>query len=559
MARAGEVEESPVEPRTPLASRASVLHVLVLALATLIVWWPRWHGPIDLRYDGAVYYELGTSLAQGRGYRLLNEPGEARALQYPPLLPAWIALHQRVLGSSDVRVVGPALRHSMAFVALAYALATYALARRHVPGAWACAASLLVSLSFYTVFLSDLCFTEVPFALVTVGFFLAQGARARGPRAILSPLLAAGAFFLRTAGVALLGSWALESVLRRQWRVAALRALVALACVISWQTYVASVRASPEYEHAAYPYQRAPYQYYNVSYAENLSLRDPFRPEAGQLERAALLQRLGTNLAPLGLALGETVSAPGGYWRWPWERWFKPLGLAVHSLAGILPTLALALLVAFGLVRLARGGERGLVLYVLASLALILPLPWPVQIPRYVAPLAPFLALALMVGLRTLLARRAALVVGGVLGVQAFTARQLFAHSHLSYSIPPASADAEPTPARAFLFEDARDWRAFYASLDWLARNTPADARVASSCPHLVHLVTGRTAVMPPFEADPREAQRLLDAVPIEYLLVDRFRFLDVAEHYLVPVIADESLWEPVHREAEVLTIYRRR
>ncbi len=57
-----------------------------------------------------VYYVLGTSLAEGKGYRLLNEPGEIQANQYPPLLPLIIAAHQIVLGTSDPHVVGPWLR-----------------------------------------------------------------------------------------------------------------------------------------------------------------------------------------------------------------------------------------------------------------------------------------------------------------------------------------------------------------------------------------------------------------------------------------------------------------
>jgi hypothetical protein len=63
--------------------------LLLLALSIVIVglWIPRWAGPVDLRWDGAVYYILGSSIAEGKGYRLLHEPGEIEAGQYPPLLP----------------------------------------------------------------------------------------------------------------------------------------------------------------------------------------------------------------------------------------------------------------------------------------------------------------------------------------------------------------------------------------------------------------------------------------------------------------------------------------
>ena len=78
---------------------------VVVAIA-LLVWLPRLSGPIDLRWDGGVYYLLGTSLAEGHGYRIPSEPGSPEALQYPPLLPAVVALHQRALGTTNPRCRG---------------------------------------------------------------------------------------------------------------------------------------------------------------------------------------------------------------------------------------------------------------------------------------------------------------------------------------------------------------------------------------------------------------------------------------------------------------------
>lgn len=78
----------------------------ILVLLVVVLWLLRFQGPIDLRGDGGVYYVLGTSLAEGKGYRLLNEPGEIQANQYPPLFPLIIAAHQLVLEASVPLVVG---------------------------------------------------------------------------------------------------------------------------------------------------------------------------------------------------------------------------------------------------------------------------------------------------------------------------------------------------------------------------------------------------------------------------------------------------------------------
>src|ERR1700730_1093116 len=88
----------------------------VIIVVAFLLWVPRFSGPIDLRWDAGVYYLLGTSLANGQGYRIQSEPGSPEALQYPPLLPAVVALHERVVGTNDPAVVAPLLRIMYAVV-----------------------------------------------------------------------------------------------------------------------------------------------------------------------------------------------------------------------------------------------------------------------------------------------------------------------------------------------------------------------------------------------------------------------------------------------------------
>ena len=262
--------------------------IAVIALA-LLLWAPRFSGPIDLRWDAGVYYLLGTSLAKGEGYRIASEPGSPEALQYPPLLPALVALHQWALGTTDPAIVAPWLRSSYVALFLIYSLIVLALAKRHLSPGFALAATALCMLHIMTVFLSDLLFAELPFAVVSVLFALvaASGVPTSRPwpREMASFALAATGFLLRTTGVALLAAWVMDAVMRRQWRFAVVRGALALVPILLWQAHVERVRASDEYRRPAYSYQRAPYQYYNVSYAENVLLIDPFRPELGRLDR----------------------------------------------------------------------------------------------------------------------------------------------------------------------------------------------------------------------------------------------------------------------------------
>src|SRR3954464_1934150 len=110
-----------------------VRYPLILLVVALGLWAPRLRGAIDLRYDAGVYYILGTSLAEGKGYRLLNEPGEIQAVQYPPLLPAVVALHQTFLHSHDWVRVGIALRRTFLLLSLLYIVSAFLLARLFLP------------------------------------------------------------------------------------------------------------------------------------------------------------------------------------------------------------------------------------------------------------------------------------------------------------------------------------------------------------------------------------------------------------------------------------------
>ena len=224
---------------------------VVVVMLALVVWAPRLNGPIDLRYDAGVYYLLGTSMAKGEGYRIPSEPGSPEALQYPPLLPALVALHQWALGTTDPVIVAPWLRSSYAALFVAYSLVVLALAKRHLSTGFAVAATALSMLHIMTIWMSDLLFAELPFAVVSVVFALvaASGLPTSRPwvRETASFALAAAGFLLRTIGVALLAAWVMEALIRRRWRLAVVRGALALIPIVLWQAQVERVRTSDEY------------------------------------------------------------------------------------------------------------------------------------------------------------------------------------------------------------------------------------------------------------------------------------------------------------------------
>jgi hypothetical protein len=560
-----------------------------LLILAVLLWIPLMRGPIDLRWDAGAYYVLGTSIAQGQGYRLLSEPGDPQAVQYPPLLPLLVAGHQRLLGTSDPVVVGKWLRTTFGLILLAVVVVTYVLGRRWLSPRQAFIVGAIYLLSRETYFLTSLLFAEIPFTLVSLLFFLPR--RPGWRKEIGAGTCAIAAYLLRTIGIALLIAWVAESLIQRQWERAALRAVVALLPILLWQGYVTWVTASDAYKRPAYAYQRAPYQNYNVTYSENMKYLDPYRPELGTATLAQKLERVVRNGAPIvqtfgamifwrGLVLAEAPlpgwTVEGGYEGMLNSHWW------LRQLRRLLD-YGVSVFVILGLVALWRYGERPMTIYLVLSMAIIAATPWPSQFGRYFSPLVPFLAIAFVLGLvwskrqfgrdehagaRRLTSAGLAMVAGiwlaSTLTAQALDYARQDNQTNCRHRgtgcgdahYVDASGVEQPYP----LFYYDKEWREFDAALGWLRNHAPPGAIVVTSCPQLVNLMLHFKSVMPPMESNVDAAQRLLDDVPVTFLIVDDLDFSDSSRRYLGPVItAYGDRWKKVFTApSTATTIYQR-
>jgi hypothetical protein len=533
--------------------RGDVAALIVLLALTITSWLPRLRGPTDLRWDAGVYYTLGTSLADGKGYRLLNEPGEIKATQYPPLLPALVAAHQLVLGTSDPTIVGRGLRLSFFFLFCIYILAVYVLARYYLPLSSAFSVTLVCLFNFYTHFISDGCFPEVAFALATVLFVLCHNRVGRF-FSFTAAAMAVATYALRTVGMCLLAAWVVEGLLERKFKVASLRLALSLFSVTGWQYYIHSVESEPEYRRPAYAYQRADYLFYNVSYSRNVFLSDPFSASSGRASVVEIVSRSLSNLAQLPIRLGVGVTSDRCSWEAQRTAANRSLGFSLVPawvINAALILLGSLILGGIGLQLFRR--EWIIPLYLLFSFASLSLTPWPEQFTRYFAPLTPFLALSLFLALRTLrdapqlpskdfwrgILRRKVLsaILGGsvvslILFEDGLTLVMMYRGMHQNVTY--VDRNGERVAYSLFFYKDA--YRALDAGLDWLKQRTGPGDVVASSMPHWTYLRTGSKAVMPPFEREPVRAQELLDSVPVTFIIQDRGLDLDTRQ-YLSPVI----------------------
>ena len=556
-------------------------HDLVCASAIVLIWLavsiPRLSGPIDLRWDASEYYVLGTALAEGKGYRLLNEPGEIQTVHYPPLVPLIVAVHQWLMGTSDFFEVGWRLRVFYFVISGIYLLAVYALARQlHAP-IYALLIGAVTALSFYSFFFpSETLYSELPFALVSLLFLLCQRRSDQPIYAMASGVLVVVAYLLRTAAIALLAAWVIESIIRRRFLEAAIRATVAALPVVAWQAHVWQVTRSQEYHQPAYAYQRAPYYYSNVTYAENSMLVDPFGPEAGRARLSDLFARVARNVIAIPLALGESCWFAKEFGIYFWEKLHRKLGISRAaaweprvSVAISICLMSVGLLAVVGAVLTATGREWFLSLYFVLTVGLVVLTPFQSNFWRYLAPIAPlsliFIVTALLAIGRWLARQRAP---GRTTAFSATTTLllgmwfvQVVIAAHFLRNLRPVSYyDTAGRERLLRLLTYEPHWHSLDHAFEWVRRNAEPKAVVATSVPHLAYLRTGHKAVLPPLESDPEQANHLLDEVPVSYLVLDDLGRPPISENYAAPVVAHRpNNWRLVYTESDSGTkVYER-
>ena len=87
------------------------------------------------------------------------------------------------------------------------------------------------------------------------------------------------------------------------------------------------------------------------------------------------------------------------------------------------------------------------------------------------------------------------------------------------------------------------------AAIEWVGRHAESGDVMATVATHTAYVRTGVKSVLPPLTVDPAEGQRLLDAVPVHFVILDSTGYPDIVR-YARPIIeARPDLWRKVHSE----------
>ena len=553
-------------------SHGDALCICILLVMVIASWIPRLRGPVDLRWDAGVYYVLGTSLAEGKGYRLLNEPGEILAVQYPPGLPALVAVEQIALHSSNPVIVGRWIRTSWCLLSVGYILCAFLLGRLFLPRLYAFLLAAACLLNYEMYFISTLCFAELPYAFSSTFFGYLYYKKSSGVLSrVLTPLCAVASFLMRSIGLALLIAWVLDAALRKQYRHMLVRGIIAFVPVIFWQSYIHAVEAGDHYRHPYYSYQRDASMFYNVSYARNVALKAPFQPEQGLATKRDVVNRFIENFVRMPHYLGEAVSAKEGFWKGHVTRvngWIRPFVLP--SWVSEIALVYLGLIVVAGIAWLLWRREWFIPLYVSLSLSGICMTTWSGQFPRYLAPAQPFLLIGMLYFLLDFrnLSRFWRPRLHRIVSIMATaTASIVLAESLISCIVgyrnfrdPAVYVDANGITRKYVLFHYPGAASASEKGLKWLVAHADRHAVVAVSMPQWVYLKTGLKAVMPPLDADPFRAQREIDTVPATYVVLDQLLMEDAFNRRFPALVRNSpDKWQLVYPTPNgEFDIYRR-
>lgn len=478
--------------------------------------------------DNAGYMILGESLRSGAGYLDLHLPATPVHTKYPPLYPALIA----VLGwLGDLQLFKIA---SLALTTGAVAL-TGLLARSRVGAGTALVAAGLVAVNPVLLDYSHWVLSEAPFTLLVLVTLWAavRTADARGTTppgdryrpapdrlaALAVPVLAAGAFLTRTAGLPLLAAVVLAPALRRHWRRAGGALVVAAAAAGGWALFQGL--AAPD----------------RARYVTEFLMVNPYEPSAGTVDLAGLLRRTA-----------------GNFWRYVAEvlpgslTGARESGGAVSVLGG----LAVAGLAAAGWVRrcLREVGVAELFLFLYLGLISAWPSVWVDR--RFLLPALPLILLYALSAARAAGAGLAARG-GGRPGAAARVGTGLLG---VAVAIPGLVHAAGAAPER---LRCLAGWRTgspcvipaqanFYAAARWADRHVPPDAVVANRKPRIFYWISGRKGDVYPYSSEPSVVISGLEEMGADYVVVDALSGTTV--RYLVPAVeAHPSRFEVLHRE----------
>lgn len=469
-----------------LAAGALILAVYVLRLDRIV----------GIMGDDAWFALLGRTLARGDGFLQPNTPTPGLLPIMPPgfpllLAPLWYIAPEFPANVLVLKALSVAAM--LATVGLTYA---YSRARTEWPRELALIVAVAVALVPSLVFLStSTLMSDAAFLAVQLATLVALERWPTRTGTVVAGVGAALAMLMRTVGVAVPMGAVVYLCLKRDWRRAALLAAVVVASLTPWQLYA--------YRHSSSAAEQGGGEAL-LSYRQQFWQQWAGDAKAGTATLGDLPLRIGQNTVDVITRDVVALVAPS-LLRGAHQSGLELIGVGSFGYRGpmgngagtMTVSAALFLLIAVGWTRAVQ--RRLSLAEIVVPLTLAVVVSWPFWTFRFVLPLAPFLMVYLVDGLRAVTpaaSRVPVLVMLGVAGLSLFDHGEYIARARVGQ--PDWSIYAEDTDA----------------VLAWLQQH-PADGVIATSNPALVYLRTG----MPTIQLEGHVDRAVLKARGVRYVV----------------------------------------
>ncbi len=454
--------------------------------------------------DNAVYVILAKSIISGKGYRNIERPEEPLHTQYPPGFPLLLSIFILVFGENII---------ILKFFILLIGSGALFFMTKIIQIIFKDHAKIVVlfylSIPIFIIY-NHWLLSEIPFLFFSLGalyFSLKNSAKNNSLYFIISSIFATYAFFIRTAGIALIFAFIVYTFLKKRYLNLVIFLIIFLTFFFPWE-----IRSS-----------RIPD---NTGYVAQLLAKNPYQMELGKIGVLDLLSRISQNFLLYSITIIPQT---------------------------ILPLLQSdILLVVFGLVFFSlsivgfikRINNYSLVeVYFIFAIVILLIWPRVWSSDRFLLPVLPLFIIYFFVILFWLQTKlKSKYFVTVIAGIMIFL--------NVLWFIPEAKRTLVNN--LAYIKGDkfagyTTDWRRYFEVIEWINRNIPREKVIMARKPEFVYLLSRHKSFCYPFTAD---IEKINNAISIaDYIILDNFYWTGTTSRYLVPVIQKAaSRYEIVHK-----------
>ena len=452
---------------------------------------------LSLTGDNAQFINLGRSLAEGHGLSETIEGEPIPHTKYPFGFPLLLAITHILFPGNLIAL--------KSLVVLLYAISiplTYLLIRRFASPPMALGVSALCLASPLLLDYSHQVMSEIPFLLFSLIALLllhrAQNANTLSALALAIVAIIA-AYYIRSAGIILIGTGIIFFALHKKWKEAGLIAICCFLLALPHQIRNASLGGTP--------------------YIEQLLSINPYRPEEGMLTFTALIERILANLDLYGLLVIPYI--------------LLPFSIDISAFAGVGLFFSALILYALivGLIK-----RHLLIVYLTCYLGLCILWPQVWSDTRFLVPAIPILFYAILTSMDELLRllaralKKTASRAGTVLFFLFLLGSNIYETNYLAERIgwlPP-------------------NWDTYFAAAEWIKDNTDPDVKIACRKPYLMNAITNRKATSYAWKT-PDEVIAEFEQKSIDIVVIDQIGYQSTPE-FLVPAVqAHENRFKIIH------------